>query len=38
MTPRRPGMKLEKMENFEDLFRKLPNLSAQGSSSNPKTN
>jgi hypothetical protein len=38
MTPRSPRTKPEKMENFEDPVRKLPNLAGQGDSSNPKRN
>jgi hypothetical protein len=38
MTPRSPGTKPEKMINFKDLVRKLPNLEGQGASSNPKRN
>jgi hypothetical protein len=38
MTPRSPGTKPEKMKNSEDLVRKLPNLTGQGASSNPKRN
>jgi hypothetical protein len=36
MTPRSPGTKPEKMKNFEDPVRIVPNLVGQGSSSNPK--
>jgi hypothetical protein len=36
MTPRSPRTKPEKIENSEDLVRKLPNLVGQGASSNPK--
>jgi hypothetical protein len=38
MTPRSPGTKPEKMKNFEDPVRKLPNLAGQGASSNPRRN
>jgi hypothetical protein len=38
MTPRSPRTKPEKMKNFEDTVRKLPNLAGQGASSNPKRN
>jgi hypothetical protein len=38
MTPRSPRTKPEKMKNFEDPVRKLPNLAGQGASSNPKRN
>jgi hypothetical protein len=38
MTPRSPVTKPEKMKNFEDLVKKVPNLAGQGASSNPKRN
>jgi hypothetical protein len=38
MIPRIPRTKHEKMKNFENLVRKLPNLVGQGASSNPKRN
>jgi hypothetical protein len=38
MTPRSPKTKPEKIENSEDLARKLLNLARQGASSNPKRN
>jgi hypothetical protein len=38
MTPRSPRTKPEKMKNFEDLVKKLPNLARQGASSNLKRN
>jgi hypothetical protein len=38
MTPRSLRTKPEKMKNFEDPVRKLPNLVGQGASSNPKRN
>jgi hypothetical protein len=38
MTPRSTRTKPEKMKNSEDLVRKLPNLTGQGDSSNPKRN
>jgi hypothetical protein len=38
MTPRSPGTKPEKMTNFEDLARKVPNLARQGATSNSERN
>jgi hypothetical protein len=38
MTPRCPRTKPKKMENSEDLVRKLPNLAGQGASSNHNRN
>jgi hypothetical protein len=38
MTPRSPRTKPEKMENSEDLVRKMPNLGGQEASSKPKRN
>jgi hypothetical protein len=38
MTPRSPRTKPEKMENSEDIVRKVPNLAAQGASSKTKRN
>jgi hypothetical protein len=38
LTPRSPGTKPEKMKNFEDLARKVPNLAGQGASSNSERN
>jgi hypothetical protein len=38
MAPRSPRTKPEKMENSEDLVKKLLNLAGQGASSNPKRN
>jgi hypothetical protein len=38
MTPRSPGTKPEKMTNFEDPVRKVPNLAGQGASSNSERN
>jgi hypothetical protein len=38
MTPRSPGTKPEKMTNFEDLVRKVPNLAGQGATSNWERN
>jgi hypothetical protein len=38
MTPRSLGTKPEKMENSEDLVRKVSNLAGQGDSSNLERN
>jgi hypothetical protein len=38
MTPRSPRTQPEKMENFEDLDRKVLNLARQGASSNSERN
>jgi hypothetical protein len=38
LMPRSPGTKPEKMTNFEDLPRKVPNLAGQGASSNSERN
>jgi hypothetical protein len=38
MTPRSPGTKPEKMKNFVDPVRKVPNLAGQGASSNSERN
>jgi hypothetical protein len=38
LTPRSSGTKPEKMTNFEDLPRKVPNLAGQGASSNSERN
>jgi hypothetical protein len=38
MTPRSPRTQPEKMENSEDLARKVSNLARQGASSNSKRN
>jgi hypothetical protein len=38
LTPRSLGTKPEKMTNFEDLSRKLPNLAGQGATSNSERN
>jgi hypothetical protein len=37
-TPRSPRTKPEKMTNYEDLARKVPNLERQGASSNSERN
>jgi hypothetical protein len=38
MTPRSPRTKPVKIENSEDLVRKMPNLAGQGASSKPRRN